>query len=84
MQTIVSDKTTKVLMAAIAILLVANLFRTADVVPSVQAQNNTVTEVIALNGFAVGGLKDALSLGDGKTFVVTTPDKFMVYQVRTR
>ena len=49
-----------------------------------QAQNNSGYEVVPINGFSVSGLQNVISLGDGKSFVVFTNDKFMVYQVRSK
>jgi len=65
-----------------------------DVVPSAQAQTMLNPrdsesaparryEVKDVKGFAVEGLKEVVSLGDGKTFVVSNSKGFMVYTVET-
>ena len=39
------------------------------------------TDVKPVKGYAVSNIKDVVAVGDGKTFVVAAPDKFMVYRV---
>jgi hypothetical protein len=46
--------------------------------PAPSSQNITVK---ALKGFMVQDLKDVVAVGDGKSFVVSNPKGFMVYQV---
>lgn len=75
------DNFFKVALTAIVVLLAANLFK-SNLVADAQAQNAGGVQVVPINGFSVSGLQQAISLGDGKTFVVYTSDKFMVYQLQ--
>jgi len=84
------------MLAVIAVLLAANLIVLAATrgqqgvaVDSVaQAQVRTTptpvpsaSTVKAVKGYSVDDLKEVISLGDGKTFVVSNPKGFMVYRV---
>jgi len=94
---VIQDRFVKVMLVVIAALLVFNLFRpqTAQttlelpsLVSSAQAQTSqntdstpTTYKVRSLNGFSVADLKDVVAVGDGKSFVVSNPKGFVVYQV---
>jgi hypothetical protein len=89
------DRFGKIMLVLIAALLAANLLRSGKselVLPiesTAQAQNivssNTpVPQKVAvktLQGFTVADLKDVVSLGDGRTFIVSNTKGFMVYTV---
>jgi hypothetical protein len=82
-------------MAIIAILLLANLAvmiatggnRGIELANVANAQSRSrveeprVSSVRSVQGFQVDDLKEVVSLGDGKTFVVSNPKGFMVYTV---
>ena len=78
------DRFTKASLCLIIILLVCNLAQkgSMNIVPKAQAQSGNSTQVTTLNGFSVSGLQQIVSLGDGKSFVAYTNDKFMVYQLK--
>ncbi|MDD4278500.1 MAG: hypothetical protein PHX74_02070 [Candidatus Sumerlaeales bacterium] len=80
------DSIFKISIIAIAILLCLNVLSTGKltVATNVQGQNDSSYEVAPITGYTVGGLKEIIPLGDGKSFVVYTSDKFMVYQVRSK
>ena len=92
------DRFTKVVLVLIAALLAANLFRSggkADFVfpleSSAHAQStiaNTTSlrklVVKSLQGFSVTDLKEVVAIGDGKSFVVSNPNGFMVYTVEVQ
>ncbi len=91
------DRFGKLMLVLIAALLAANLFRsngkaefilplesTAQAQSSPIASNKVTPKVLAVKsvqGFSVADLKDVVSLGDGKSFVVSNPKGFMVYTV---
>ena len=62
-----------------------------SLIGSAQAQSTRITtatdttpttyQVRSIEGFPVENLKDVVSLGDGKSFVVSNTKGFMVYQV---
>ncbi len=84
------------ILIVIAILLVANLLVTllsgsanhATLVTQVGAQNvgplPMANKVQVVQGFSIANMKDVVSLGDGRTFVVSNANGFMVYQVDAR
>ncbi len=87
------DKYTRTMLAVIAVLLALNLAVTAGsrITPlfesSAQAQVNKgigdrsrTYDVKPVRGFEITGLKEVISLGDGKSFVVSNEKGFMVYQ----
>ena len=88
------DRFTKTMLVVIAVLLGLNLLFTAGdriMAPfesKAQAQvlkgagdGARMYDVRAVRGFEVTALKEIISLGDGKTFVVSNPTGFMVYQM---
>lgn len=93
------DRFVKLMLVAIALLLAANLFRTREsggalsLVSTAHAQNMGNAnppapvakryEMKRVDGLAVEDLKEVVSLGDGKTFVVSNSKGFMVYTVET-
>ncbi len=86
------------ILIVIAILLIANLLVTllagsanhATLVTQVGAQNAAplplpmANKVQVVQGFSIANMKDVVSLGDGRTFVVSNANGFMVYQVDAR
>lgn len=92
------DRFVKLMLVLIAGLLAANLMQPAgeshtisipSVLPSANAQVNATTEttgrsrVSRLEGFSVEDLQSVVAVGDGRSFVVSNPKGFMVYQVVT-
>ena len=80
------DRFARVMLVIIAVLLAINIIRPGDSVLATNAQARTTTstgraDVRPLKGYEVTGLQDIVALGDGKSFVVSGPGKFMVYQV---
>lgn len=88
------DRFTKIMLVVIAVLLAANMMKSkSGATPllfesAAQAQVTKKTgdytqtfDVKPVRGYEVTGLKQIIALGDGKTFVVAGPDKFMVYQI---
>ena len=88
------DRFTKITLVIIALLLGLNLLlATGGRISSpfeskVQAQvmkglgeAARMYDVRPVRGFEVTSLKEIISLGDGKTFVVSNPNGFMVYQM---
>ena len=91
------DRFVKIMLVAIAALLALNVFhlrsqpdfQIPSIVGSAQAQTVTPTPttpqrpdiVRNLNGFPVEELKEVVALGDGRTFIVSNDQGFMVYQV---
>jgi hypothetical protein len=90
------DRFIKIMLVTIAALLAANLFHSggkaefvlplessAHAAATVQANQVAPTRmtVKAMQGFTVADLKDVVSVGDGKTFVVSNTKGFMVYSV---
>jgi hypothetical protein len=51
------------------------------IVPTPKERNASNLRVSAIGGNQVSNLKEIVSLGDGKTFVVSNPGGFLVYQV---
>lgn len=90
------DRFVKVMLVVIAFLLAANLMRqnnhatpmaSSIMLPlesSAQAQTGSPASVRTVQGFNVADLQSIISLGDGKTFVVSNPKGFMVYTVESR
>lgn len=92
------DRTIKGLLITCAVLLAGNIIATfypgkssVSVIPNAEAQSSNrsntqpriVYNVKDLKGFSVSDLKEIVPLGDGKTFVVSNPNGFMVYQVES-
>lgn len=90
----IKDRTIKGLLAICALLLACNFIATlypgkssVNVLSNAEAQNSRnaprrpVYNVKDIKGFTVNDLKEIVPLGDGKTFVVSNPNGFMVYQV---
>ncbi|MCX7717067.1 MAG: hypothetical protein N2111_01520 [Candidatus Sumerlaeaceae bacterium] len=84
------DRFVRVMLVVIAILLAMNLVShgTSFLASPAQAQITRVNpgprvDVKAIKGYEVAGLTNIVALGDGKSFVVSAPGKFMVYQVET-
>lgn len=91
------DRFVKIMLVVVAALLAGNLVQSmvSNSVPSVpsllssaqaQSRNNTQAivdryEVKSLKGFSVKDLKSIVSVGDGRSFVASNPEGFMVYQV---
>ncbi|MCX7018034.1 MAG: hypothetical protein WCK47_06710 [bacterium] len=84
------DRFVKIMLGVIAALLALNLMRpdSGFIASPAQAQmvriiqdNTPRTDVKPIKGYQVVGLKDVVAVGDGKSFVVSAADKFMVYQV---
>jgi hypothetical protein len=84
------------MLAVVAALLVANLVMLAatrgkqgvtieSIAQAQMARNTPVPQVNStvkpVKGYSVDDLKEVISLGDGKTFVVSNPKGFMVYRV---
>ena len=90
------DKYTRTMLAVIATLLALNLAFTAGsrIMPlfesRAEAQINKGSgdrvrtyDVLPVRGFEITGLKEVISLGDGKSVVVSNEKGFMVYQFDT-
>lgn len=76
------DRFVKIMLVVIAGLLAMNLVKpSASLVATPAMAQGSNVDVVSVKGYNVVGLKDVVSLGDGKSFVVSAPDKFMVYQV---
>lgn len=87
----VQDRFIKMMLVLIAVLLALNLMRTnqtglfsspaqAQVIKGIGEQARRY-DVKAVRGFQVNGLQDVVVLGDGKTFVVSNQNGFMVYTI---
>jgi len=89
------DRFPKILLVLVAGLLVANLLQSQSspfVTGNAQAQNATVATPVpqdvtytvrTVGGFPVENMKDAIAVGDGRSFVVTNTKGFMVYQIQS-
>jgi hypothetical protein len=86
------DRFVRIMLVVIAVLLALNLASSGRSFLASPAQAQTTTyrlnpgprvDVKAIKGYEVQGLTDIVALGDGKSFVVAAPGKFMVYQVET-
>ncbi len=87
------DRFVKVMLVLIAALLGLNLavalgVRLPQFASTAQAQvtkgvgeNARTIDVRPVRGYQVSSLKEVTVLSDGKTFVVSNPNGFMVYQV---
>jgi hypothetical protein len=84
------DRFVKIMLVVIAALLALNLLRpgTSVVTTPATAQiiNTTppalpMLDIKPVRGYQVAGLKDVVAVGDGRSFVVSRSDGFMVYQV---
>ncbi len=87
------DRFVKIMLVVVAVLLAGNLLQslfssaTPSLISSAQAQsrNNSSNteryEIKSLKGFTVKDLKSIVSVGDGRSFVASNSDGFMVYQV---
>jgi hypothetical protein len=80
----------RIMLVVIAVLLALNLFKSSGfgLESTAQAQIQKkigdavrVFDVKPVRGYEVKELQDIVALGDGKSFVVRTGDKFMVYQL---
>ena len=78
------------LAANLVVMLATNGKRGVEVESVSQAQSlrstprpteTVISKVRSVQGFSVDDLKEVISLGDGKTFVVSNPKGFMVYTV---
>jgi hypothetical protein len=82
------DRFIRVMLVLIAVLLGLNLAKSGvSLVAPAQAATSTGTSIVdvqPVKGYEVVGLQNVVSVGDGRTFVVSAPGKFMVYQVVTR
>ena len=84
------DRFVRIMLVIIAILLALNLVRPgANPVESVAGAqvvvgtgNSAQTfDIKPVRGYQVTQLKEVVALGDGKSFVVSNPNGFMVYQL---
>lgn len=89
------DRFTKVMLVIIAVLLAANFVRREPanspfdwVATPAQAQlvrgtgeDQRRIDVRPVRGYSVNQMKDIIVLGDNKSFIVSNPNGFMVYQV---
>jgi hypothetical protein len=82
------DRFVKVMLVIIAVLLALNLVKPAVSLFSSPAQAQVTRgvgtqakrfDVKAVRGYEVKSLQDVVVLGDGKSFVVSNPNGFMVY-----
>lgn len=82
------DRFVKIMLVVIAVLLGANLLKPNGALLSSQAQAQVMKgvgeqakryDVKAVRGYEVKSLQDVVALGDGKSFVVSNPNGFMVY-----
>jgi hypothetical protein len=83
------DRFVKLMLVVIAVLLAVNLVKpgTSLFTVPVNAQTSDPArryDVAPVKGFQVAGLKDVVAVGDGRSFVVSKPDGFMVYQIGER
>ncbi len=82
------------ILIVVALLLITNLAVTllsgnqAALISNVTAQQTqplpvAATKVDIVQGFSIKDMKEVVSLGDGRTFVVSNANGFMVYQVNS-
>lgn len=84
------DRFVKIMLVIIAVLLALNLVRPGTSVMTTPATAQVITtttlppptlDVKPIKGFTVAGLKEIVAVGDGKSFIVSRADGFMVYRV---
>ena len=86
------DRFAKIMLVVIAVLLALNLVKPTLSFFSTPAQAQVTRgvgsqakrfDVRAVRGYEVKSLQDVVVMGDGKSFVVSNPNGFMVYTYDT-